>query len=39
MEEYAALGITLVEVMPLVPDPAAWVAQLGEQVVPRLREI
>jgi F420-dependent oxidoreductase-like protein len=39
MEEYAKLGVTLVEVMPLVPDPAAWAAQLGELVVPRLREI
>jgi F420-dependent oxidoreductase-like protein len=39
MAEYAALGITLAEVMPNVPDPAAWVARLGEQVVPRLREL
>jgi F420-dependent oxidoreductase-like protein len=39
MEEYGALGVDLVEVMPLVPDPAAWAAQLGERVVPRLREI
>jgi F420-dependent oxidoreductase-like protein len=39
MEEYATLGITLVEVMPLVPDPAAWASQLGELVVPRLRDI
>jgi Luciferase-like monooxygenase len=39
MEEFATLGITLVEVMPLVPDPAAWVAQLGEKVIPRLRDI
>ena len=27
MEEYAKLGVDLVEVMPLVPDPAAWVAR------------
>jgi F420-dependent oxidoreductase-like protein len=39
MEGYAALGIDLVEVMPLVEDPAAWAEQLGEQVVPRLAEI
>jgi len=39
MERYAALGIELVEVMPLVEDPAAWVAELGERVVPRLAEL
>jgi F420-dependent oxidoreductase-like protein len=39
MEEYAALGVTLVEVMPLVPDPAAWVAELGARVVPKLADI
>jgi F420-dependent oxidoreductase-like protein len=39
MEEYAALGVELVEVMPLSPDPAAWVAQLCEQVVPALAEM
>jgi hypothetical protein len=39
MEEYATLGITLVEVMPPGPDPASWVAQLGEKVVPRLKEV
>ena len=39
MEEYARLGITLVEVMPPGPDPAAWVARLGEQVVPTLGEL
>jgi F420-dependent oxidoreductase-like protein len=39
MEEFAALGISLVEVMPMKPDPVAWVTQLGEQVVPRLRTI
>ena len=36
MEVYAKLGVTLVEVMPPGPDPAAWVAELGEKVVPRL---
>jgi F420-dependent oxidoreductase-like protein len=39
MQEYGELGVTLVEVMPLVPDPAAWVAELGERVVPKLRDL
>ncbi len=38
MERYAALGVTLVEVMPLGPDPAAWVARAGA-LVPRLAEL
>ena len=39
MEEYAALGIDLVEVMPLVEDPVSWAERLGELVVPRLAEL
>jgi F420-dependent oxidoreductase-like protein len=39
MEEYAQLGIELVEVMPMVDDPAAFVRTLGETIVPRLAEI
>lgn len=39
MEEYARLGVELVELMPLVPDPAAWVKRLGEEVVPKLGDI
>jgi F420-dependent oxidoreductase-like protein len=39
METYAALGVDLVEVMPLVEDPVAWAGRLGEQVVPRLAEL
>jgi F420-dependent oxidoreductase-like protein len=39
MEEYAALGIDLVEVMPLVEDPASWAAGLGERVVPALADL
>jgi F420-dependent oxidoreductase-like protein len=39
MEEFAKLGIALVEVMPPGPDPVAWVTQLGELVVPRLNEV
>jgi F420-dependent oxidoreductase-like protein len=39
MEEYAKLGVTLVELMPTGPDPVAWVSQLGEQIVPTLRDL
>ena len=39
MEEYAALGIQMVDVMPLAEDPVAYVARLGEEVVPRLAQI
>jgi hypothetical protein len=39
MEAYAALGISMVEVMPLVEDPAAFATRLGEEVVPRLAEV
>jgi F420-dependent oxidoreductase-like protein len=39
MEEYARLGIDLVEVMPRGPDPLGWVQQVTEQVVPKLGEI
>jgi F420-dependent oxidoreductase-like protein len=39
MEQYAALGVTLVEVMPTDPDPVAWVARLGERIVPTLRDL
>jgi len=39
MERYAALGVGLVEVMPLVEDPVAWAGRLGEEVVPRLAEL
>jgi F420-dependent oxidoreductase-like protein len=39
MEEYGKLGVALVEVMPMGPDPAAFAAQLGERVVPRLKEV
>ena len=36
MEKYAALGIQMVDVMPLAEDPVAYVTRLGEEVVPRL---
>jgi hypothetical protein len=39
MEEYAALGLQMVEVMPLAEDPVAYVTRLGEEVIPRLAEI
>ena len=39
MEDYAALGIQMVDVMPLAEDPVAYVTRLGEEVVPRLTDI
>jgi F420-dependent oxidoreductase-like protein len=39
MEEYPALGIQMVDVMPLVEDPVAFVSRLGDEVVPRLAEL
>jgi F420-dependent oxidoreductase-like protein len=39
MEEYSKLGIELAEVMPLVPDPVAWVTTLGETVVGRMADL
>ena len=39
MEEYAQLGVTLVELMPTGPDPVAWLSQLGEQILPTLRDL
>jgi F420-dependent oxidoreductase-like protein len=39
MEEYAKLGIDLVEVAPLMPDPARFTVLLGEKVVRPLAEI
>ena len=39
MQEYAALGIDLVEVAPAMPDPAGYVTMLGEKIVRPLAEI
>ena len=39
MREYAALGISLVEVMPMGEDPAGWTAQVCKGVLPRLAEV
>ncbi len=39
MEQYAALGVALVEVAPAMPDPARFVTLLGEKVVRPLASI
>jgi F420-dependent oxidoreductase-like protein len=39
MEAYASLGVTLVEVMPMSPDPQSFVAELGERLIPQLDAI
>jgi F420-dependent oxidoreductase-like protein len=38
MEEYARLGVELVEVVPSGPDPEAFVVEMCEHVVPRLAQ-
>ena len=39
MEQYARLGVDLVEVVPRSSDPVAEVMRLGEEVVPRLEQL
>jgi F420-dependent oxidoreductase-like protein len=39
MEVYAGLGIEKAWMSPPTPDPAAWVTEMTEQVLPRLREL
>jgi F420-dependent oxidoreductase-like protein len=39
MGEYAALGISLVTLMPRGDDPVAWTTRVCESVLPRLREL
>ncbi|HEY5033459.1 MAG TPA: LLM class F420-dependent oxidoreductase [Actinomycetes bacterium] len=39
MADYARLGIELVEISPVGPDPAGWVAEVAAAVVPRLRDL
>jgi F420-dependent oxidoreductase-like protein len=39
MERYAALGISLVDLRNIPPDPASFVSELGEKVLPRLSQI
>lgn len=39
MAEYAALGITLVTMVPLADDPVAWTTEVCDVVLPRMREL
>jgi F420-dependent oxidoreductase-like protein len=39
MEAYARLGVDLVDVMPIGPDPVALVSSLADTVIPRLAEL
>jgi alkanesulfonate monooxygenase SsuD/methylene tetrahydromethanopterin reductase-like flavin-dependent oxidoreductase (luciferase family) len=39
MEQYARLGVGLVELSPPAPDPVAFVELVGETIVPRLAEL
>jgi F420-dependent oxidoreductase-like protein len=39
MAEYAALGVTLVTLMPLADDPAAWTTEVCELVLPQLQDL
>ena len=39
MERYAALGISLVTMVPIADDPVAWTTTVCEDVLPRLREV
>jgi F420-dependent oxidoreductase-like protein len=39
MEEYAALGVSLVTLMPAGDDPVAWTTQLCTSVLPRLADL
>ena len=39
MEEYAALGVGLVSLIPRGPDPERWMTEVCETVLPRLREV
>jgi F420-dependent oxidoreductase-like protein len=39
MEAYAELGISVVGLIPNADDPAAYVTELGEKVIPRLAQI
>ena len=39
MEPYAALGISMITVMPAGDDPVAWTTRMCEDVVPRLAEL
>jgi F420-dependent oxidoreductase-like protein len=39
MRRYAAVGVADVRVMPFTPDPVAFVAGLGEHVIPRIADL
>jgi hypothetical protein len=39
MDAYAKLGVDLVEIAPMGPDPVAFVSELGDRIVPRLAQI
>ncbi|MEI5675148.1 MULTISPECIES: LLM class F420-dependent oxidoreductase [unclassified Nocardioides] len=39
MEAYAALGITLITLVPGGDDPVAWTTELSEKVLPRLGQV
>jgi F420-dependent oxidoreductase-like protein len=39
MEEYSALGITLVTTMPAGDDPVGWTTDVCERVLPKLKEL
>lgn len=39
MQAYAALGVEQVALTPMTEDPAGWVTQVCEQVLPRLAEL
>jgi hypothetical protein len=39
MEQYAKLGVELVELNPPAPDPVGFVEQIGATIVPRLAEL
>ena len=39
MEQYSRLGVQLVEIVPMGPDPASFVRELCDRVVPRLAQI
>jgi F420-dependent oxidoreductase-like protein len=39
MAEYAEMGVSLVEVIPMVADPVEFVTRLGDRVAPQLRSL
>jgi hypothetical protein len=39
MERYAALGVSLIEIVPMGDDPIAFVERLATDIIPRLSSI